>query len=173
MYSSAEELYNTIENCEICPHLIHGINWHTGRDGRVLFVGIQPSYKGHPENPNRTLTTEVYDRFTKLRDEYGLANFRFTNFVKCATDRASEYPTREEFENCFHYLIEEIKLFKTQYVVFVGKVYWNIRNRSRIRVESNWCFHYSRLNSNKPWYLPKQRERFEEIRKQITELGII
>ncbi len=137
-------------------------------------MGIQPSWKGHPENPDALKYIRGYfDKFWKLKEEYGLGPFRFTNFVKCATDSASVYPNRQVFENCFDYLKREIELFRTEYVVFIGLKYWNKRNVERVGVRSNYCFHYAGQSANQPDYQIKQRKRFEIIRKETSDLGII
>ncbi len=164
---SMMDLYNSVQECRRCPNVIHTKNWHKGEDGMVMFVGIQPSWKGHPDNPNaRADIQQYFGDFWKLKEEYGLGKFRFTNFVKCATNNASKYPSKQEFENCFDYLKEEIRLFGTRYLVFVGLKYVNQRNIKRVGVRSNWCYHYAAQSAIQTDYPTKQRKRFQIIRQR-------
>jgi len=174
MDSSLIELYNRVQACRKCPAVIHTKSWHRGEDGRVLFVGIQPSWKGHPENTNaRADIRRYFEEFWKLKEEYGLGKFRFTNFVKCATDTASKYPLEQEFENCFGYLKEEIQIFGTQLLVIIGLKYNKQRIINRVGVSTTWCYHYAAQSAIQTDYLAKQRKRFEIIRDQVVQLGII
>jgi uracil-DNA glycosylase len=169
-----DELYNRVQACRKCPAVIHTTSWHRGEDGRVLFVGIQPSWKGHPDNIDARADIQRYfQEFWKLKEEYGLGKFRFTNFVKCATDTASKYPSDLEFENCFGYLKEEIKIFETRLLVIIGLKYNKERIINRVGVSTTWCYHYAAQSAIQRDYPSKQRMRFEIIRDQARQLGII
>jgi uracil-DNA glycosylase len=171
--STIFDLYKAVQECRKCPAVIHTKSWHKGEDGRVLFVGIQPSWKGHPENTNaRADILHYFQEFWKLKEEYGLGKFRFTNFVKCATDTASKYPLEQEFENCFGYLKEETRIFGTQLLVIIGLKYNKQRIIDRIGVSTTWCYHYAAQSAIQLDYPTKQRKRFEIIRDVVRQLGI-
>jgi len=173
MESSLEELYSRVRECRKCPAVIHTTSWHRGEDGRVLFVGIQPSWKGHPDNTNARADIQRYfEEFWKLKEEYGLGKFRFTNFVKCATNTASKYPLEQEFENCFGYLKEEIQTLGTQLLVIIGLKYNKLHIINRVGISTTWCYHYAAQSAIQPDYPTKQRKRFESIRDQVARLGI-
>ena len=174
MESSLTELYGRVQACRKCAGVIHTKSWHRGEDGRVLFVGIQPSWKGHPENTNvRADIRQYFEEFWKLKEEYGLGRFRFTNFVKCATDTASKYPSEQEFENCFGYLKEEMQIFETRLLVIIGLKYNKQSVINRVGISTTWCYHYAAQSAIQRDYLAKQRRRFEIIRDQAKQLGII
>lgn len=175
--SSADELYGRIRNCRLCSNVVHGKIVERGEDGTVLFVAIQPSWKGHPDNPKRRKDGDLYfDNFWRLKEQCGLGRCRFTNFVKCATDTAKELPDLLEINNCLPWLNSEVKDFRTKYVVVVSWTwyyFWKDYIEKTLNIKSNWCYHYARRSAIQEDYLVKQTKRLEAIRSDLENLDIL
>jgi len=171
------DIYDSIRECRRCPNVKHGVITTRGEDGRVLFIGIQPSWKGASENVyRRSRGLGIWDNFWKLVSECGLGQFRFTNFVKCATDEASELPDVLEITNCLPWLNEEVKTFGTKFIVVVGKgwyYFWEPYIKEKLGLESAYILHYSVRVSTQAYYLRNQTKLLLAVRDRVTQLGIL
>jgi uracil-DNA glycosylase len=170
------EIYKKIKNCpKKCPGVKHGKIWL--KDGNtsksVLFVGIQPNWKGHPDNPRGKSTEHFFNDFTELRREYGLDKYHFTNLVKCATPKPSKPPTYLVVNNCLPWLEREIKEFGTKLVVFVGKNNYEAYKdyiKEKFHIKTSWCYHYSGRAKAIPDYRKRQRNRMRVIKNLVNSL---
>lgn len=164
-------IYDEVRKCKKCPkgcNLKYGHIFPWNGDGKMLFVAIQPNWNGDPHNRKGTTTIEYALNFNKLRKKYGLDRYPMTNLIKCATTRAGEYPTKEQIYNCLPWLSEEIRVFNTKLIVFVGKGMYDKYHKdieTIFRIKTCWCYHYSRRNINSMGknYHVRQRERMKEI----------
>lgn len=164
-------LYDSVRECRKCSrgcNLKYGKIFPWAGSGKILFVAIQPSWTGHPENPEGRMTLESVLKFNRLRKCYGLDKYPLTNLVKCATTKANTYPTKEQIYNCLPWLAEEIRAFKTKLVVFVGKDNYERYGKdieTIFGVKTTWCYHYSSSLANRKGikYLSDQRRRMKVI----------
>lgn len=171
-------LYDSVRACTKCRrgcNLKYGKIFPWAGRGRILFVAIQPSWTGHPENREGRKTIEGVLGFNRLRKLYGLDKYPMTNLVKCATTKANTYPTKEQVYNCLPWMAHEIRAFNTKLIVFVGLD--NYRRYGRdieaiFGIKTTWCYHYSPslVNRKGPQYLSDQRKRMRAVLDSLANL---
>ena len=132
--------YRDYFQCRVCHELNINYNpissyYKLGLGPRVMFIGQDPTIRNDQhrvkralmlDNPNNQISRWLKEVFTDER--YNNFEIYATNIVKCVLNKVPTDPhvggikyIAPCFDNCKQYLVEEIKLFKPQYVFALGE----------------------------------------------------
>lgn len=117
------------KGCIKCPQLTvvrSRITWGYGNaESRIMFIGEAPGFKGCNRTGIAFRGDRSGDLFEKMLASIGylIEDVYVTNIVKCCpnTNGKNRTPAKEEIENCFNYLINEVLYVKPKLIVCVGK----------------------------------------------------
>jgi DNA polymerase len=158
-----EKIESEIKQCKKCPNLVksrtQAVPGYGDPKAKVLFVGLAPGREGAdltgvPFTRDKSgllfqemlIRTGFSDEKNPGNEKPNLKNVFVTNIVKCNPKRCDKSgrarnrdPTRNEIENCRHFLEKELRALKLKVIVPLGKESTKLICRElNMNCSSNW-----------------------------------
>ena len=167
-----------IKNCTKCPNLVKSriqiVNGYGNKNADIMFIGICPGNHNLLGGADKTGIPFKGDKSGKLFERL-LSTLKLsrndvytTNLVKCRPAKLHEIyrnrlPSSDEIDNCFPYLMQEIKDVKPKIIFAMGKVvYAELKKYEQLLPPFVYIFH--------PGFLIRNGENTELFDKWITNI---
>ena len=137
VYSSLEEMYNNVKECQKCPLGSLRINFVFGAgnpNSKIVLIGEAPGrdedLKGEPfVGRAGQLLNKILNAINLKREEVYIANI-----LKCRPPKNRE-PLGSEVELCLPYLNEQILIIKPKIILSLGRVAANCLLKTKMNMK--------------------------------------